>query len=76
MYVIYTAAEGNGSDEGSNCKGLIKIPVPTENIKDIKVSLFLMGIEIYWIEEDHKILFESDRFLEIKQRRMEKRAGK
>ena len=75
MYIINIATEYQDEKGNPDYEGMIGIQVPTEDIADIKTSMFLMGVTIYRIEEDRKTVYESARLLEIMHRRFEKMAG-
>lgn len=71
MYQVIVSDEYENDKGEPDYEGSIGFPVKTENIKDIKVAMFLLEITIYRIEKDNKPIYESDALLAIKERRWE-----
>lgn len=70
MYQVIVSDEYENDKDEPDYEGLsIGFPVKTENIKDIKVAMFLLEITIYRIEKDNKPIYESDLFSAITKRR-------
>ena len=76
MYTIYTAIGYKNHKNEMNYWKLIGIPVPTNNIKDIKAAMFLMEFEIYRIEKGGRTIYESTLLSKIMNRGVEKMADK
>lgn len=71
MYQVIVSDEYENDKGEPDYEGSIGFSVKTENIKDIKVAMFLLEITIYRIEKDNKPIYESDLFSAVKERRWE-----
>lgn len=67
--IVSDEYENDKGEPGPDYEGSIGFSVKTENIKDIKVAMFLLEITIYRIEKDNKPIYESDLFSAITKRR-------
>ena len=75
MYTLYTAIEYKNSAGDLDYESLIGIPVPTQDIEDIKAAMFIMDVKIYKIESDNKVVYESVALRKITHRRSVRRWG-